>query len=401
MTTTASTESPSIRRNVALLATCQALFTSTMSIMIAVGGLIGYSLAENKALATLPVTAVVTGTALMTMPAAMLMGRIGRRGGFVFGALIGTAGALLGAVALYYASFWLFCLATLTVGMFSAFGQQYRHAAVDMAPAPLRGQAVSLVMLGGVAAGFIGPELAKWTRDMLEPLLYAGTYIAASGLTLLSALILSRLDIPRRPRVSRADQGRPAWQIMRQPTFIVAAGSGMAGFGAMSLIMTATPLAMVACGHDFNSSATVIQWHVVAMYAPSFITGRLIGRVGVLPVIVAGAVINVLCVAVAHTGLEVLHFWTALVLLGIGWNFMFVGGTTLLAEAHTPAEAPRAQGINDFLVFGVVAVSSLSSGQLLHAFGWDVVTFAALPMISLALMGAVWLSFRKRMPLGA
>ncbi len=391
----------SIRRNVILLSICQALFTSTSAIMIALGGLVGFSLAEDKALATLPVTAVVAGTALMTIPAAMLMGRVGRRAGFIFGTMLGTAGTLLGALALFQANFWLFCCATGLVGMFSAFGQQYRHAAVDMAPPILRGQAVSLVMAGGVVAGFLGPEMAKWTKDMIEPITFAGSYIAASGLTVLSALILMGLRIPKPVRQTAANRGRPFREIAKQPVFWVAAGSGMAGFGAMSLIMTATPLAMVACGHEFNSSATVIQWHVVGMFAPSFVTGILIRKFGVLRIIATGAVLNFICIAVALSGLEFLHFWSALILLGIGWNFMFVGGTTLLAEAHTPAEAARVQGINDFMVFGVVAVSSLSSGQLLHAYGWDVVTTAAVPMISLALLATLWLALHRRRMAGA
>lgn len=405
MTATAQERAtPAVKRNVALLATCQGLGTSTMSMMIAMGGLVGYWLAEDKALATLPVTTVVTGTALMTIPAAMLMGRIGRRSGFVVGTSLGMAGGLLACVALYLQSFLVFCLATSLVGMFAAFVQQYRHAAIDVAPAAFRPRAVSLVMAGGVVAGFIGPELVKWTKDMTVDIPGAGTiaipffaaYLAVVALCLISATILSFLTIPRPVRRARHEQGRPMSEIMKQPIFWVAAGSAMAGFGVMSLIMTATPLAMVGCGLSATQSFTVIQWHVVAMFAPSFFTGSLIGRFGVLRIIAAGGILNLICVATALSGLEFLHFWSALVLLGIGWNFMFVGGTTLLAECYEPEEAPRVQGVNDFLVFGMVAVSSLSSGQLLENIGWSAVTLTAVPVIGLAMTGVFWLMLSGR-----
>ncbi|PJK29493.1 MFS transporter [Minwuia thermotolerans] len=395
---------PEVKRNVALLATCQGLGTSTMSMMIAMGGLVGYWLAENKGLATLPVTTVVTGTALMTIPAAHLMGRVGRRAGFMMGTMLGVAGGFMACLALYLQSFWLFCAATGLVGMFSAFVQQYRHAAVDMAPIPFRPRAVSLVMAGGVVAGFLGPELVKWTKDMVIDLPglgaiaipYFGAYLGVVALCVISAVILSFLRIPRPVRRTRAEQGRPLSEIMKQPVFWVAAGSGMAGFGVMSLIMTATPLAMVGCGLADTQAFTVIQWHVVAMFAPSFFTGHLISRFGVLRIIAVGGVLNLICVATALSGLEFLHFWSALVLLGIGWNFMFVGGTTLLAECYEPEEAPRVQGLNDFLVFGMVAVSSLSSGQLLEFIGWNAVTLTAVPVIGLALAGVFWLMATRR-----
>ena len=407
MTATAQERAtPTVKRNVALLATCQGLGTSTMSMMIAMGGLVGYWLAEDKALATLPVTTVVTGTALMTIPAASLMGRVGRRTGFMMGTGLGMAGGLLACLALYLQSFWVFCVATSLVGMFAAFVQQYRHAAVDIAPIAFRPRAVSLVMAGGVVAGFIGPELVKWTKDMVVDIPGAGVvaipffaaYLAVVGLCIVSATILSFLSIAKPVRRTRAEQGRPLSQIMKQPTFWVAAGAGMAGFGVMSLIMTATPLAMVGCGLSDTQSFTVIQWHVVAMFAPSFFTGHLIGRFGVLRIIAVGGVLNLICVATALSGLEFLHFWSALVLLGVGWNFMFVGGTTLLAECYEPEEAAKVQGVNDFLVFGMVAVSSLSSGQLLEYIGWNAVTLTAVPVIGLAMAGVFWLMLAGRRP---
>ncbi|WP_417517680.1 MFS transporter [Minwuia sp.] len=390
--------SPTVKRNVILLALCQGLGVSTFSIMIAIGPLIGYSLAIDKALSTLPVTAVVTGTAIATIPAAMFMGRFGRRPGFLVGAGLGLAGSAVGAYALIEASFWLYCIATALVGMFSAFVQQYRHAAVDVSPVYFRPRAVSYVMAGGLLAGFLGPEIAKHTEDLIPTALFLGCFVGTAGLAAITALVVIFLDIPPLARQTRETRGRPMREIMKNPVFWVAVFSGMIGFGVMSLIMTATPLAMKLCGFSFEDSTTVIQWHVVGMYLPAFFTGSLIIRFGVLRIIVVGAILNLICVGFAITGIEMLNFWTALVLLGVGWNFMFVGGTTLLAECYTPAEAPRVQGMNDFLVFGVVALSSLSSGQLLDRIGWDAVALTAVPLVSIAMMGALWLMFSRFKP---
>jgi hypothetical protein len=285
--------------------------------------------------------------------------------------------------------------------MFSAFFQQYRHAAADAAPAFFRPKAISYVMAGGLVAGFLGPELAKNTVDMVPEVFFFGCFVGTAGLALASAAVLLFLDIPKPKRLQRSERGRPLSEIMKNPVFWVAAGSAMIGFGVMSLIMTATPLAMKHCGFGVDDSTTVIQWHVVGMYAPSFFTGALITRFGVLRIIVAGAILNLVCVSVALSGIEMLNFWTALVLLGVGWNFMFVGGTTLLAECYRPEEAPRVQGLNDFLVFGMVALSSLSSGQILEWLGWDSVALTAAPLIALAMLGTIWLMFSRHRPVRA
>lgn len=386
-----------IKANITLLAVCQALFTSNMSILIALGSIVGYALAEDKSLSTLPVATVVTGTAILTLPAALFMGMFGRRAGFVCGALLTAAGAYLAYYSILISDFWLLCFSTALMGGAAAFGQQYRHAAVEMAPESFRGWAVSMVMAGGVVAGFVGPNLASWAADLFLPFLFAGSYAACIVLALIAGGILMFLRIPKPALVDgRAGTGRPIGEIMRQPVFIVAAAAGMAGFGSMSLIMTATPLAMRHCGFAFDQSSLVISMHVVSMYAPSFVTGYLIQRFGVLNVIIVGAISNFACVAVALSGIELLNFQLALVLLGIGWNFMFVGGTTLLAEAHTPEEAAKLQGVNDFLVFGVVAVSSLGSGQLLDQLSWNAVTLAAIPMLGISAFGAIWLSIRNK-----
>jgi predicted MFS family arabinose efflux permease len=395
---TAEKLDPSVKRNVVLLALCQGLGISTFSIMIAIGPLIGYSLVDDKALSTLPVTTVVTGTALATIPAAMFMGRFGRRPGFLLGAAIGLAGSAVGAVALIQANFWLYCLATAMVGMFSAFVHQYRHAAVDMSPVYFRPRAISYVMAGGLLAGFLGPEIAKHTEDMFSTALFLGCFVGTALLAIVTMAVVMFLDIPPVVRQTRDTRGRSMREIMKNPVFWVAAASGMIGFGVMSLVMTATPLAMKLCGFSFEDSTTVIQWHIVGMYLPSFFTGSLIVRFGVLRIIMVGTILNLICVGFAITGIEMLNFWTALVLLGIGWNFMFIGGTTLLAECYTSAEAPRVQGMNDFLVFGVVALSSLSSGQLLDRIGWNAVALTAVPLVAIVMVAAIWLSFSRYKP---
>lgn len=396
--TTAEKLDSSVKRNVVLLALCQGLGISTFSIMIAIGPLIGYSLASDKALSTLPVTAVVTGTALATIPAAMFMGRFGRKAGFMLGAGIGLGGSAVGALALIEANFWLYCVATAMVGMFSAFVHQYRHAAVDMSPVFFRPRAISYVMAGGLLAGFLGPEIAKHTEDMFSTALFLGCFVGTAALALVTMAVVLFLDMPPVVRQTRETRGRPMREIMKNPVFWVAAASGMIGFGVMSLVMTATPLAMKLCGFSFEESTTVIQWHIVGMYLPAFFTGNLIVRFGVLRIIMVGTVLNLICVGFAVTGIEMMNFWVALVLLGVGWNFMFVGGTTLLAECYTAAEAPRVQGMNDFLVFGVVAMSSLSSGQLLDRIGWNAVALTVVPLVAIVMFAAIWLSFSRHKP---
>ncbi len=384
------------KKNVVVLAFCQALFTSSTAILITLGGLVGHQLADHKSLATLPVSAVVVGTALATIPASLLMRRIGRRLGFQVGIAIGMGGALAACAGIWYGQFWVFSLGCLALGMASAFGHYYRFAASDVAGEAFRARAISLVLAGGVLAGFIGPELAKHTKDLFAPILFLGSYVAVIGLQLASMILLLFVDIPKPSEAVLGEARRPMSVIVRQPVFITAVVGAMVGFAVMSLVMTATPLAMVACNHSFNSAATVIQWHVVAMFAPSFITGSLIDRFGVLWIMLIGVVLQVLTVAVAISGIEILHFWSALVLLGIGWNFLFVGGSTLLGECHGAGERAKVQAANDFLVFGAVGTASLSSGQLLHFFGWDAVNYGALPFLAVTGAMIVWLMLKRR-----
>jgi len=369
------------RRNVAVLAVCQALLNSTMSICVSLGGLAGYLLASDKALATLPVTSFVTGTLLATIPASLLMKRTGRRAGFTFGASIGVVGSLLAAYAIWIASFWLFCAAMMAMGGFAAFGQYYRFAAADTASERFRPKAISLVMAGGVVAGYLGPQIAKWTQNAFVDHTFLGCYLAAAAVCAVGMLLLQLIDIPK-PTVAELNQPeRPLGQIMRQPAFVVAVSSAMIGYAIMNLLMTATPLAMVGHDHSTTDALTVIQWHVIGMFAPSFVTGSLIARFGVQNVMLAGVGLNLACIAVALAGTSWLHFFAALTLLGVGWNFMFVGGTTMLTSTHNAREKAKVQAANDFMVFGAVAVASLLSGHLLHHFGWETVNWAAAPFL--------------------
>jgi predicted MFS family arabinose efflux permease len=384
------------KRNVGILAVGQALFTSSTAILIAVGGLVGYSLAPDKSLATLPVTSVVAGTAIMTIPASLIMGRIGRRAGFMLGTTIGITGALIASLAVYWANFWLLCFGTLITGMYSAFAQYYRFAAADSAGDAFKSKAISLVLAGGVIAGFVGPELAKWSYKLFELIPFLGTYLAVVCLTTVAFVLVSQVRIPKLTVAERQEAKRPLPAIMGQGMFIVAALNGVVGYGIMSLIMTATPLAMQECNFTFDDSATVIQWHVVGMFGPSFITGTLINRFGVLNVMLTGSLLMVGCLAMTLTGIDFVNFWLGLVLLGVGWNFMFVGGTTLLTRAHTAPERFKTQAANDFLTFGAVATASLSSGQLLHWFDWQTVNLGAIPFLVLASGTTMWYALRQR-----
>ncbi|MEK9971718.1 MAG: MFS transporter, partial [Ferrovibrio sp.] len=299
-----------------------ALANSANTLQVTLGGLVGYLLVEDKALATLPVTFVVAGTALSTVPASMLMRRVGRQLGFMLGCLLGTGGSLLAALGIYDNNFWLFCLGTFIFGASNAFTQLYRFAAADISPPETKSRAISWIMVGGLVAAFMGPEIAKHTREILSPYLFLGSYLAAAALPVLVLLILTAVRMPKPTVAELREQGRPLGEIVRQPAFVVAAMAGMFGYGVMNLMMTATPLAMQICEHPFSAAATVIQWHVFGMFFPSFFTGNLIARFGALRVILAGTALNLICIAIALSGVEVLNVQAALLLLGVGWNFL-------------------------------------------------------------------------------
>ncbi len=361
-------------------------------------GLVGYQfLGEDTTLATVPVSAMVVGTAVATMPASWIMQNMGRRGGFTVGALVGLLGAIIAAVSVWQLNFWTFSLGILLVGMYNGFAQLYRFAAADVADEAFRPKAISLVLAGGLVAAFLGPEIAVRTIDTVPGIRFLGSYLAIIVLVVFAIISLQFVDIPPRTAAERLNTGRPLSEIMRQPVYIVAVLSSMIGFGVMSLVMTATPIAMVEqFHHTLGDAKFVIQWHVVAMFGPSFFTGTLISRFGVLNVIAAGVVCMVGAIAFAVTDTTVLHFWSALFLLGLGWNFMFVGGSTLVTRAYLPSERIKAQASHDFLVFGMVAIASLSSGALLQLLSWRAVGMGAVPFLILAGAALAWLALHGR-----
>ncbi|HEY7673834.1 MAG TPA: MFS transporter [Burkholderiales bacterium] len=384
------------RKNVAVLAACQALLFTNNSTAIALNGLAGWALASNKALATLPVTGWVVGAALSTFPASLLMKRFGRRAGFTVGALIGMIGAAICSWALYLGNFWLLCLGTMVFGIYNAVAQYYRFAAADAVSTDFRAKAISLVLVGGLVGGLIGPEVSKHTVDLLAER-YLGAYLSLIGFLVLVVLVVQRLDIPALSSAEHRAPARPLREIMAQPNFIVAVTGAAIGYGVMNLLMTATPLAMGLCGHPYSAAATVIGWHVVGMFGPSFFTGSLIKRFGVLQVMLAGALILYGCVGIALSGISVPHFWFALVLLGIGWNFLYIGGTTLITEVCAPAERAKTQGANDSIIFIVMATSSFSSGVLIDQRGWQVLNWLALPFVTAAVAAILWLLLKRRL----
>ncbi|MCX5480310.1 MFS transporter [Kaistia geumhonensis] len=377
-----------VKRNAIVLTAATAFGGSMMPIAVAFGGLAGvYLLGPDKSLATVPVTALTLGSAVATIPAAILMARIGRRAGLVLGAVPGILGGVLTALAIVAGSFWLFAAASILIGASAAFGQQYRFAAVDAGTEMARSRALGLVMAGGILAAVIGPQAAILTRDLFSPIPFAGAYASIAVLAVVGALIVSRVRdlVPPRPRGSSHDRGRPLLVIMRQPRFIAAVLCGMASYAMMSLVMTAAPIAMVGCGLTQDDAALGIQWHVLAMFAPSYFTGRLIERFGKNAIVIAGLLILCACSVVAIAGITLAHFWIALVLLGIGWNFGFVGATAMLTETYRPEERGRVQGLNDFLIFAMSALASFFAGVLIGGPGWIAVNSIVFPTVALAL----------------
>ena len=378
-----------------LLAACQALLLINNVIFISLNGLAGFMLATNKALATLPVTGYVIGGALWAVPASLFMKRYGRRAGFSFGSLMGIVGAGICATAVYTHSFELLCVGTLVTGAYSAFAIQYRFAAADMATPDFRAKAISLVLAGGIVGGIIGPESSKLTKDLFA-VPFLGSYLSLMFAGLLSVVVIQFLRIPDLKAEAAAAPRRPLGEIVRQPAFVVAVLAAALGYGVMNLLMTATPLAMGHEQHSYAAAAFVIEWHVIGMYAPGFFSGHLIRRFGVLPMMAAGVALNFLCVGIALSGHEVMHFWWALFLLGVGWNFLYVGGTTLLTETYRPEERAKVQGINDACVFATMAVSSFSSGLLLHADGWTMLNRISLVPLALLLAALLWMARVKK-----
>ncbi len=392
-----------LNRNVPLLSLALCLMMSGGSLIIATSALVGNALATDKSLATLPLATQFIATMFTSIPAAMLMQRIGRKAAFLFSTVFGVLGASLASIAIIQGSFWLFVAATTSIGIFAGFSNYFRFAAAESVEPAMRSRAISWVMAGGVAAAVIGPTLARWTRESVEAAEFAGSYMAAIGLYLLIFLTLSflKLEEPRSLGQAMQETGRPLKQIARQPAYMVAVICGMLGYGVMTFVMTATPLAMDHHQYLFDHTSLVIQWHVVAMFAPSFFTGTLIARFGLLKVMMAGAGFGFLCVAINLMGTSFDHFLYALVCLGISWNFLFVGSTTLLTETYRSEEKNKAQALNDFIVFTVVALASLSAGALQHAVGWERVNLGVLPLLVLVVASIAWLGWKEKQPRNA
>ena len=385
-----------MKRNVFLLSISQALLITCTSMMITASALVGRALADNKALATLPFAMLFLSQMLSTIPASFYMGRVGRRLGFMTSALVGLTGAIVTTIAIFQGNFVLFCAGTILIGVFNGFGQYYRFAAAEVASPEFRSRAISYVLAGGVLAAFAGPNIANWSRQVFS-VEFAGSFASLIGLYFLSFSVAAFLRIPRPDQISQEQGGRPLVAIAGQRAYLVAVASAMIGYGAMNFIMIATPLAMQGYAHPFSDTAFVIQWHVFGMFIPSFFTGHLIRRFGNANVMLVGILLVGACIGLNVTGTSVKHFWAALVFLGLGWNFLFIGATTLLTETYTSVEKYRAQALNDFMVFGTVSVTSFSSGAVLHALGWQIVNLAVIPFLVLIFVANLWLR-RKGQP---
>lgn len=383
------------RRNARVLALAQSLGGASPAIIVSLGGIVGTQIAPDPALATLPISVFNLGMALATVPAGWIMRRHGRRAGYLLGCILGALSGCLSALAIGRGAFAGFCFATMVGGFYSAFVQSYRFAAADSATPAFRPRAIAFVMVGGLAAAIIGPQTAIWTRDLVDGVPFAGAFLGQAGLALLALPVVAALRAPP-PARAEAGGGRPLATILAQPRFLVAVTAALVSYGLMSLMMTAAPVAMIACGHSVGLAALGIQWHVLAMYGPSFVTGRLIARFGAERVTAAGLVLIAAAAAVALTGLAVWQFWGALVLLGIGWNFSFIGATSLVTECYRPEERARVQAANDFLVFGSVAVASFSSGRLLDAGGWTAVNGLVFAPVALVLALLAWSGRSRR-----
>lgn len=385
------------RRSLPILVWAQAVLGAQTAVHFILGGLAGSLLAENKAFATLPITMTVMAAALTAPVMSHVMGRWGRRTGFLIGAAAGASGGTLGAQALIDKNFAMLLVASLMIGVYVAAHNFYRFAAADLASRDFRPKAIAWVLVGGLVAAMLGPQLVIWFRDALEPIPYAGAYRAMVALNLIGVIPILFLDIPPPPRGPRGHRhGRPWREILAERRVVVAILCAMVSYALMNLVMTSTPLAVVGCGFGTDHAAGVVQVHVLAMFAPSFVTGKLIARYRSPRIIALGLAMLAAGSVVALAGTELINFNVALALIGIGWNFSFIGATTMLAGAHLPEERARVQGLNDFLVMGLVTLASASSGALMASFGWDAVNLAAIPFLVLASSALIWLALRER-----
>lgn len=370
-----------------LLVAAQSLGGASPPIIISLGGLVGQQLSSNPTASTLPVSIYQLGLALSTLPAAWIMNRMGRRAAYVLGAILGVISGVVAAQGIAHGNFITFCIGTALAGFYAACVQSYRFAATDMVPSDEQAKAISRVMIGGLIAAIIGPQVVIWTRDALPATPFAGSFYSQAVLALLALPLLMGLRLPPpQAKSAAAGDARPLGEIARTQQFIVACAAGVVSYGLMAFLMTAAPMAMVGCGHSVGEAAMGIQWHVLAMFVPSFFTGKLIARFGKRPITALGLLMIGAAGALALKGLDIFHFWGSLILLGVGWNFGFIGATALLTECYRPSERAKVQALNDFLVFGTVAVASFGSGQLLHSAGWNGINIGMLPLVAIVLI---------------
>lgn len=384
------------RRNVLLLAFSQALVLSAIVMSMALGAVLGGILAPDKGLATLPIAMMVIGTAIASVPAALLMRRFGRRTGFLIGASLGLTGSLLCALALQQRSFSLFVTGHLLLGSYQGFANYYRFAAVEATDPSHASRAISWVVGGGVVAAFLGPQLGQWGRDWMVGGLFVGSYLAQAALSLIALALISQVRL-KPVAVAQTGETRPLRQILAQPALQASILGSAVGYAVMIMVMTATPMAMLGCGLPGSSVTPVIQWHVVGMFAPSFFTGSLVKRYGAPRIMQIGFVLLLGHVTIALLGIEFLHFLSALILLGVGWNFAFIGGTALLTQTYHPAEQLKVQAVNEFAIFGLVALATLSAGWLYDRFGWITLNLAVVPLLAIGLLstGAIGRRLRR------
>jgi MFS family permease len=384
-----------VRSNVVRLAAAQALTGANSAVIFATGSIVGATLAPDISLATVPLSMYVLGLAAGTLPTGAISRAYGRKVAFIIGTGCGVLTGLIGSLAILHGLFWLFCCATFLGGLYGAVAQSYRFAAADGASAAYRPKAVSWVMAGGVFAGVFGPQLVQWTMDVWPPYLFAFSFVVQAAVAVVAMAILAGVDAPK-PAPADLHGGRPLLRIARQPRFIAAALCGVIAYPMMNLVMTSAPLAMQMCGLTVSDSNFGIQWHIVAMYGPSFFTGALIARFGAPKVVALGLALEGAAATIGLSGITAMHFWATLVVLGLGWNFAFVGASALVLETHLPQEKNKVQAFNDFLVFGTMAIGSFSSGQLLANYGWSAVNLVVYPPVLLGLAVLALTSFAKR-----
>jgi MFS family permease len=389
------TDDARVKANVVRLAAAQALTGANSAVIFATGSIVGATLAPSVSLATVPISMYVLGLAAGTLPTGAISRTYGRRVAFIIGTGCGMLTGLLGAFAILHASFVLFCCATFLGGLYGAVSQSYRFAAADGASVAYRPKAVSWVMAGGVFAGVLGPQLVQWTMHIWPPYLFAFSFVMQAVVALVAMLVLSGVDLPK-PAAADLHGGRPLFEIARQPRFIAAALCGVISYPMMNLVMTSAPLAMKMCGLSVSDSNFGIQWHIVAMYGPSFFTGALITRFGAPVIVAIGLLLEAAAAGIGLSGITAPHFWATLIVLGAGWNFSFVGASAMVLETHRPNERNKVQAFNDFLVFGMMAIGSFASGQLLAHFGWDAVNLVVFPPVALGLIVLALVANSKR-----